>query len=167
MNFSRATAILILATTSTVTLAGSIKNYPGSNCIPYINSQNSTEFYPSTSGSFVNNSSTTLLRISCPIVLDVEDGTLIRDVKVNVVDGNSALDVSCELRAGSALSSYLNYGSIRKSSGKSTSVQTLSFSNLSLASAGGTNAIAMMHCELPQKDNYYPSYIKSYSASVK
>lgn len=147
--------------------AENIKSYPGSLCEPYINSQNSTSYYPSVTGGLVNTSETHELKAVCPIILNIDGGTVINNVTVNVVDGHSTKDVKCILRAGSADSSYLYYGSTRSSTGTSRDVQTLSFADVSLSFTGSEKAVAIMHCEFPERDNYYVSYIKSYSAAVE
>jgi hypothetical protein len=157
----------LLGSISSFALADAINNYPGSLCTPYINSQNSTSYYPSIYGSLVNTSDTSVLKVVCPIVLDINETSVISNVTANVVDGHSSKDVKCILRSGSVDKSYLRYGSTRLSSDQSRDVQILSFSNVPLTFSGNEKAIAIMHCELPERDNYYVSYIKSYSADTE
>jgi hypothetical protein len=99
--------------------------------------------------------------------LDIKNASVISDVTVNVVDGHSTKDVKCELRSGSIDSSILFYGSTRLSTGNSSNVQTLSFADIPLTFPGKEKAIAVMHCEFPERDNYYVSFIKSYSAGTQ
>jgi hypothetical protein len=115
----------------------------------------------------VNTSETNTLKVVCPIVLNIENTNEISDVTVNVIDGHSTKDVKCRLKVGSSDSPILSYGSTRSTTGQSRDLQTLSFSDIALTFSGKKRVIAIMHCELPEKDNYYVVYIRSYSAGVR
>lgn len=135
------------------------KTLPGSACEPL---NQSAPYAEDIFGGIFNPSTTQTLTVNCPVVRDTIGGNSSNGIDVAVVkvfDQNllTSRDVSCNLTSRSSTGQVVEVN-FRSTTGASSSVQTLTFTDLASQSGGFYN----LSCSIPPKNGTAQSGIIMY-----